>query len=182
MKRNKKYLNHFIFLVKLFFPALLILFILRGFLLIPVRVDGNSMSKTLVQGDMVLIEKISPIRRFDVIIFKLPNQSIYIKRIIGLPGDTIYYKHDQLYVNDHAVKETFLFNNKCEDHALIPYTTNFTLKDLTNRTTIPKKSYFVLGDNRRMSKDSRSFGTIKSKYIIGKARCIYYPLHHFKLI
>lgn len=182
LEKKNLYTRRFMFFIKVLFPSLIFLFILRGFILIPVPVDGNSMEKTLIQGDMVLMEKFTPIKRFDVIVFQLPDNSIYIKRVIGLPGEDIRYKDDQLFVNNQPVEENFLEKNRKKDHESAPYTTNFTLNDLTNRKQLPTDSYFVLGDNRRMSKDSRSFGSIKKQYILGKAQFVYYPIQHMKII
>ena len=182
MKKNKNYIGKFILFLKLLIPSLVLFFILRGFIFIPVPVDGNSMKKTLSQGDMIVMEKFSSIKRFDVIVFQLPNGAIYIKRVIGMPGDSIKYENDQLYVNDQPVSENFLENNKKKDHKKVPYTTNLDLKELTNEEVLSKDNYFVMGDNRRMSKDSRSFGPIETKYILGKAQFVYYPLRHMKLI
>ncbi|MHC5229427.1 signal peptidase I [Enterococcus sp. LJL99] len=182
MKKNKNYVGKFIFFLKLLIPSLVLFFILRGFIFIPVPVDGNSMEKTLSQGDMIVMEKFTSIKRFDVIVFQLPNGAIYIKRVIGMPGDTISYQADQLYVNGQPVAEDFLEKNKGNDHKKVPYTTNFDLKELTNEEVLDKDSYFVLGDNRRMSKDSRSFGPVESKYILGKAQFVYYPIQHMKFI
>lgn len=182
MKKQTIYVGYFMFFMKLLVPSLVLLFILRGFLLIPVQVDGNSMEKTLSEGDMIVMEKFSPIKRFDVIVFKLPNEGIYIKRVIGLPGETVRYENDQLYINNQPLEEPFLEKNLKKDRESAPYTTNFNLNDLILEDTLPKDSYFVLGDNRRMSKDSRSFGAIDSKYILGKAQFVYYPFQHMKFI
>lgn len=182
MEKRKTYIGYIIFFIKLLIPSLVLLFILRGFILIPVPVDGNSMEKTLSQGDMIVMEKVSTIKRFDVIVFKLPNESIYIKRVIGMPGEAIRYDNDQLYINEQAIEETFLEKNIKKDHETAPYTTNVNLSDLTTEEVLPKDSYFVMGDNRRMSKDSRSFGAVESKYILGKAQFVYYPIKHMKFI
>ncbi|MEG2644977.1 MAG: signal peptidase I, partial [Enterococcus sp.] len=119
---------------------------------------------------------------FDVIVFQQPDGTIYIKRVIALPGDEVRYEHDQLYVNNKKVAEPFLTNNRQQDHQVSPYTTDFKLEDLTGKTKLPADEYFVLGDNRRISKDSRSFGTVDSADILGKARAVYYPLSHIKWI
>lgn len=156
--------------------------IIRGFLLIPVPVAGNSMRSTLSQGDMVAMEKLTKIRRFDVIVFQQADGSIYIKRVIGLPGESVTYEKDQLYINGKPVEEPFLKKNQIADNSSVPYTTNFTLAELTGSKKLSKGSYFVLGDNRRISKDSRSFGEVDSKTILGKVRLVYYPLNHIKLI
>ncbi|WP_430733261.1 signal peptidase I [Candidatus Enterococcus ikei] len=182
MEKQKSYIGYFIFFMKLLVPSLVLLFILRGFILIPVPVDGNSMEKTLSQGDMIMMEKFSSIKRFDVVVFKLPNGAIYIKRVIGLPGEAVRYENDQLYINEKPIEEPFLEKNLKKDHETAPYTTNFNLTDLTTLDVLPKDSYFVLGDNRRMSKDSRSFGAVESKYILGKAQFVYYPITHMKFI
>ncbi|MTD38879.1 signal peptidase I [Erwinia sp. CPCC 100877] len=182
MEKRRKLVGFFIFFLKLLIPSLVLLFILRGFIFIPVPVDGNSMEKTLSQGDMIVMEKFSSIKRFDVIVFKQPNGAIYIKRVIGLPGDAVRYQDDQLYINDQPIEEPFLAKNLRKDHESAPYTTNFNLSELINQETLPENSYFVLGDNRRMSKDSRSFGAVENKYILGKAQFVYYPFKHLKFI
>ncbi|MGX7204331.1 signal peptidase I [Enterococcus pingfangensis] len=168
--------------IKYLLISLFIGVVIRGFLLIPVPVTGNSMDQNLQQGDMVLMEKFSKIKRFDVIVFQQPDGMIYIKRVIGLPGDQIRYDKDQLYINDKKVAESFLTNNRSSDHQISPYTTDFQLTELIGKNQLPPNEYFVLGDNRRISKDSRSFGTVQSKDILGKAQVVYYPLTHIKII
>lgn len=174
--------NHLWLGVKYFIISLFVGVIVRGFLLIPVPVTGNSMDQTLTQGDMILMEKFSKVKRFDVIVFQQPDGTIYIKRVIGLPGDEVRYDKDQLYINGEKVSESFLTNNRNHDHQVSPYTTDFQLEELLGERQLPKNEYFVLGDNRRISKDSRSFGTVQSKDILGKAQAVYYPLTHIKII
>ncbi|MFC0276252.1 signal peptidase I [Enterococcus devriesei] len=174
--------NHLFLGLKYLLISLFVGVIIRGFLLIPVPVTGNSMDQTLQQKDMVLMEKFSKIKRFDVIVFQQPDGTIYIKRVIGLPGDQIRYEKDQLYINNKKVAEPFLTNNRSHDHQVSPYTTDFQLQELIGEERLPKNDYFVLGDNRRISKDSRSFGTVASKDILGKARAVYFPLTHIKMI
>ena len=140
---------------------------LRGFLFIPVPVEGNSMENVLKQGDMVVMEKFSEIRRFDIVVFQLADVS---------------YQNDQLKINGKVVKEPYLTKNLKSDHANASYTTDFTLQELTGQSKLPEDNYFVLGDNRRVSKDSRSFGTINKTDILGKARFVYYPLDEIKWI
>ena len=79
-----------------------------GFLFIPVPVEGNSMENVLKQGDMVVMEKFSEIRRFDIVVFQLADGTIYIKRVIGLPGENVSYQNDQLKINGKVVKEPYL--------------------------------------------------------------------------
>lgn len=178
----KKWLDRLWLAVKYFLIALFLGVIIRGFLLIPIPVTGNSMNQTLKQGDMVVMEKFTKVQRFDVIVFRKEDGTTYIKRVIGLPGDAIRYEQDQLYVNEEEVPENFLMNNQDHDHETTPYTTNFNLRDLIGLDQLPQNEYFVLGDNRRISKDSRSFGTVNSREIIGKARFVYYPITDMKII
>lgn len=99
--------NHLWLGVKYLLISLFIGVVIRGFLLIPVPVTGNSMDQTLAQGDMVLMEKFSKVKRFDVIVFQQADGTIYIKRIIGLPGDEIRYEKDQLYINGEKLMNPF---------------------------------------------------------------------------
>lgn len=174
------YIDRFWLGVKYFLISLLLGFIIRGFVLIPVPVTGYSMKDTLNQGDMVLMEKFTKVKRFDVIVFEMDDGTNYIKRVIGMPGDSIVYKQDELIINGKTYPEPYLEkNDKPGDTG---YTTDFTLSDIIGEQTLPEGSYFVMGDNRRNSKDSRSFGTVKKHNILGKARLIYYPFKHIKFI
>lgn len=174
--------DRFWFLFKQVLVVLALVFFLRGFILIPIQVSGNSMKNLLHQGDTVVMEKISKIKRFDVIVFTRPDGSTLVKRVIGLPGDKVAVKEDQLYINNKVVSEPFLAKEKEKDDSLLPYTADFSLVDLTGEEKLGEDMYFVMGDNRRMSKDSRSFGPISASEIMGKARFVYYPLKNFKWI
>lgn len=182
LEKRQKRIDMFWLVVKNVILATVLAFIIRGFILIPVQVEGNSMENTLNQNDMILMEKFTEINRFDVIVFQLPDGTIYVKRVIGLPGEEIVYENDQLYVDGKAIEEPFLIKNLRKDDGTTPYTTNFTLEELVGATNLAEDDYFVLGDNRRLSKDSRSFGSVKSQEIIGKARAVYYPLNRMKVI
>ena len=142
------------------------------------------MDPTLAYGERVITLKNTEINRFDIITFPAPDEpdKNYIKRVIGLPGESVRYENDQLYVNNQPIAEPYLTKNRKKDHETMPYTTNFDSKELLMQEKLPKDSYFVLGDNRRMSKDSRSFGAIHADQILGKAQFVYYPLTHMKII
>lgn len=174
MKKITK--DQFWLLVKQFVLALFIVLVLRGFLLIPLQVRGNSMKETLHQNDTLVMEKISRIKRFNIVVFTQADGSSLIKRVIGLPGEKIAVKNDRLYINDRYVHESFLKEDKKEDTSDIPFTSDFSLKELTGQVRLKKDEYFVMGDNRRLSKDSRTFGPIQAQEIIGKARFVFYPL------
>lgn len=177
-----RFLDLFWLTVKYAFLAGSFALLIRGFLLIPVPVEGNSMQNTLEQGDFVLMEKFSEIQRFDVVVFHMPDGTTYIKRVIGLPGETVSYREDQLYINNKKVAEPFLEENLAEDEQRNLFTNDFEFDQLMGVSKLGEDSYFVLGDNRRMSKDSRSFGAISGSKILGKARFVYYPLNHLHFV
>ena len=154
MKKKRDYVGYLMYFLKILVPAIVAVFILRGFFLIPVRVDGHSM-QNLESRRYDCDGKFSAIKRFDVVVFKTDTGSILIKRVIGLPGEAVRYENDQLYVNNQPIAEPYLTKTE-KDHETMPYTTNFDSKELLMQEKLPKDSYFVLGDNRRMSKDSRS--------------------------
>ncbi|MGM0124473.1 signal peptidase I [Enterococcus sp. AZ194] len=182
MERRRRIFEQLWLIIRYTIIAVAMVFLIRGFLLIPIEVEGNSMEGTLKQGDMIVMEKITPVKRFDVVLFQLSDGNTYIKRVIGLPGDSIEYKEDQLYINGEKVAEPFLQKEESDTKETAPYTTNFTLKNLLGMKELPEDSYFVLGDNRRVSKDSRSFGIVTSQDIFGKAQFVYYPFNKIKKI
>lgn len=129
------------------------------------QVVGVSMNPTLEDGDVLLINKLSPsifsLERNDIIV--LVNDSNYlVKRVIGLPGETVRYEDNKLYINDELVEED------------IEVSLDFNLEDL-GYDVIPEGMYFVLGDNRLDSKDSIDIGLIAQEDIIGEAIFRIYP-------
>jgi signal peptidase I len=158
--------------------ALIIAFIVRKFLFTPTVVLGESMSSTFENNDKVLINKISDIQRFDIVVFDAPDaHSYYIKRVIGLPGDAVEVRDDVLYINGKAMEEPYLEESK-EDNLFAKFTADFTLQELTGETHVPEKSLFVMGDNRINSNDSRFFGFISKDSIIGEVKFRFYPLNN----
>lgn len=159
--------------------------IIRFFLFTPIVVDGESMMPTLHHGDRMVVNKIgyelgTP-DRFEIVVFHAPEQKNYIKRIVGLPGDHVAYKNDQLYINGNAVSEPHLkeFKEQISEGTL---TEDFTLEELTQLTEIPEGYYFVMGDNRRYSKDSRHIGLVSEEDIIGTTSLVFWPFQDISIV
>ncbi|WP_027726070.1 signal peptidase I [Tuberibacillus calidus] len=157
--------------------AIMLAALLRYFFFAHIVVEGHSMMPSFKDRDHVIIckicYKVAKPKRFDIVVFHATQKSDYIKRIIGLPGETIEYKNDVLYVNGKKIKEPYLDQYKKETTGLLTY--NF-------KTKVPKGMVFVLGDNRRNSRDSRYFGPIPMDEIIGKGWLLFWPLKDFKVI
>ena len=169
----------------LFFIAL---GLVRLFLIQPVSVDGHSMDPTLADGERLIVLRTAKIDRFDIVVAKEKEGNKtkeIVKRVIGLPGDTITYKDDVLYVNGKKTYEPYLdkYQKAFEDDDLqdiYSYNTLFqqlaessdaftTAKDGSTEFTVkvPKNQYFLLGDDRIVSKDSREVGSFKKSAIVG---------------
>lgn len=169
--------------------ALLIAFglaaIIRVFLFTPIVVDGISMMPTLSDGDRMVVNKIGYAigepKRFDIVVFHAEVQKDYIKRVIGLPGDEIEYIDDVLYVNGDPLEEPYLDQYKAEISDA-PLTEDFKLEDKIQSKTVPEGHVFVLGDNRRKSKDSRHIGVVSIDEIIGNTKLVFWPIKDFGLV
>ena len=147
---------------------ILIVVIIRLYIITPVRVQGTSMDTTLKQGEILLLEKYDKnYERFDIVVIKEGNERI-IKRIIGMPGESIKIIDGIIYIN----------GEKIEDEYASSLTNDFSLEKF-ELETIPENTYFVLGDNRIVSKDSRILGPIKKENIQGKAIYRIWPFNKF---
>lgn len=157
--------------------AIAVFILIRSFLFAPVSVDGDSMVPTLHDHDRLILNKVSTVDRFDVIVFDAPDDpgKQYIKRVIGLPGDTVEVQDDQLYINGKEYSENYLDSSLYQLEAWENYTEDFSLSSLVDKQQVPADSYFVMGDNRLNSKDSRSFGFVKKEQVIGTAEFRIWP-------
>lgn len=198
---------------KAFFPVLLLVFLLRSFLLEPFRIPSGSMRPTLLEGDLIVVNKyeyglriplfdkkimdIGSPKRGDIIVFKheKEGESIdMIKRVIGLPNDHIEYKNNTIYINGNPIKQEFLVEKTeygergevfrvrefLEEIDGDRYTTYVRSDETLHRSgyvyqdvVVPKDCYFVMGDNRDNSRDSRSWGFVADKDIQGRALAVW---------
>lgn len=139
------------------------------FLYQPVRVEGTSMLPMLEDQDRLFINKLAyrvgEIHRGDVVVFLYPHdhEKSYIKRVIAVPGDDLKIDHGQVYVNGAAVKEPYVPQRFVDDRS-------------QPEITIPAHEYFVMGDHRSISSDSRDFGPVERELIYGKAAFVYWPM------
>ena len=153
--------------------AIVIALIITNFVASHTKVEGNSMESTLENGDDIIVEKFSYItsdpERYDIIVFRESESVNYIKRVIALPGETIQITEGKIYINERAVFDAY-GNAKMEDGGIAE-----------KPIKLGQDEYFVLGDNRNASKDSRdkAVGVIKRDQIIGKAWLRVLPFDNF---
>lgn len=148
-------------------PALLIALLINVFVGQATRVEGQSMEPNLYSDQRLVVEKVSyrfhgP-QRFDIVVLKLPSQGeeLLIKRVVGLPGETVEIRDGHVYINGELLQESF--------------TAEITQPGRSGTVTVPPLHVYVLGDNRDRSNDSRSFGPIPIENIIGRAWLSYWP-------
>ncbi|MFL6302278.1 MAG: signal peptidase I [Candidatus Sulfotelmatobacter sp.] len=150
--------------VSLAISAFIIIFLYQ-----PVKVEGTSMMPSLEDQERIFVNKfvyrLEPIERGDIVVFRYPRDpsKSYIKRVIGMQGDDIRIDGGQVYVNRKALDETYVPSE---------YTDQRSYPDIV----VPPHCYFVLGDHRSMSNDSRDFGSVNQSFIYGKAVFGYWPM------
>lgn len=159
-------------IIKDIYPYIIILIIVilvKSYLITPVQVNGDSMYNTLYNNDIMILNKIGykfdNIKRFDIVVIDY-NDKYLIKRVIGLPGEKVKIADNKLYINDEYVEEYFL------DASVI--TDDYELNGV-----IPEGYYFVMGDNREISLDSRRLGVFSKDQIEGKATLTIFPFTRF---
>jgi signal peptidase I len=145
------------------------------FLYQPVRVEGTSMLPVLEDQDRLFINKIAyrvgTIHQGDVVVFQYPRDhtTSYIKRVIGLPGDRIRIRDGEVYVNGKPLHEPYVPNRFADDGSL-------------PETVLQPNEYWVMGDHRSISKDSRDFGPVDRDLIYGKAVFVYWPMEQVGVV
>lgn len=163
---------------------LVVLWLLRQFVFTPVIVKGDSMDPTLADGERVIALLNRDIKRFDIVTFPAPDETDknYIKRVIGLPGEEVEYREGALYIDGKLTAEPYLEDFEQQISDGLPLTLGPNQETSFSFGKIPDGQVLVLGDNRRISKDSRSIGFIKEADIVGDVKFIFWPLQEFGLI
>lgn len=172
--------------------AFLLAMVIRTFVVQAFKIPTGSMRPTLLEGDLILVNKFiygakipftglrtpkaRDLKRGDVIVFIYPEdrKKDFIKRLIGLPGEIVQLENGTVYINDKPLLEP-VFNQRY-------YYNRGEFTEEGQKLVIPKDSYFVLGDNSASSKDSRYWGFVPGKNILGKAILIYWPPNRIRII
>jgi signal peptidase I len=156
--------------IAVFVAAIIILFFYQ-----PVKVEGTSMMPHLTDQERIFINKfvyhLGDIERGDVVVFWFPRDTSksYIKRVIGLPGDRVEMVRGEVYVNGQKMEEPYVLPE-------------YRGRQTVRARVVPAGEFFVLGDHRTSSNDSRVWGTVPRKYIYAKAELIYWPIEHWGLL
>ncbi|MGZ4836154.1 MAG: signal peptidase I [Terriglobales bacterium] len=157
-------------IVSLIVSAFIIVFLYQ-----PVKVEGTSMLPGLDDQERIFINKFvysfEPIEPGDVVVFRYPRDpsKSYIKRVIAAPGDRVRIEGGQVYVNGHRLKEPYVPSEFADDRSVA-------------ETVVPRGSYYLLGDHRSSSSDSRDFGPVSRRYIYGKAVFGYWPMDRMGMV
>ena len=141
---------------------LLVIAIIRTFIVTPIKVNGSSMYQTLNGKEYMILNKLSKISRYDIVVLDTKDDEL-IKRVYGMPGEKIAIQDGNIYINDKKIEDKYAYGNTSSYKAI----------------TLGDDEYFVLGDNRLVSLDSRTIGPIKKKNIKGTTDFIIYPFNRF---
>lgn len=194
IKKNRPKSKIYELIFEVIIPALILALIIRTFVIQAFKIPSESMVPTLQIGDHLFVLKFaygltipftdkkiiewnSP-KRGDIMVFRYPEdpKRDFIKRTIGLPGEKIQIKHKQVYINDKSLEESYKI------HGDISPVEQPTRDEWEKAITIPQNSYFMMGDNRDSSLDSRFWGPLPKNLIKGKAFIIYWPPWRIRLI
>lgn len=175
-EKKESLLDSVFSLLKTMLVSLIVVNVIAHFIWMPVIVSGNSMYPTLedkaIGFSNLIGYRLSSLKRFDIVVVSMEDSDrLLVKRIIGLPGETISYKDEQLYINGEKIEEDFL------DEAYKASYDVFT-RDI-EEITLKEGEYYCLGDNRPVSQDSRYYGPFNKDHIVSKGILILYPLNQF---
>ena len=149
-----------------FVVIIAIVLLVKQFIVTPIQVNGDSMYPTLKDGDLMLLNRLTyqfgSINRFDIVVAD-KGDSYIIKRVIGLPGEHIKYDNNQLFINDELIQEPYLHDVVTEDFEVY----------------LDDNCYFLMGDNRQISLDSRALGCFELSEIRGKTSFSFFPFSRF---
>lgn len=171
-KKSKK--SAFVEIIESVVIAVLLAVIIRIFIFQPFWIPSESMVPNLQIGDRIIVSKLNyhftEPKRGDIMVFKFPRDPSrdFVKRTIGISGDTVEVRNSQLYINGEKVAENYLPNG-LQFGEYGPF-------------KVPSDSYFMMGDNRNLSQDSRAWGVLPKDNIVGKAVLIYWPLNRIRLL
>ena len=163
IKKNiKEIINYLIIII--------IVILIRTYIATPIKVNGTSMNDTLNHKDTMILNKLdvklNELKRFDIVVIET-GDTYLIKRIIGLPGENIEYKEGKLYINGKKINDPYYKNENTNDFDVVK---------------IPKNHYFVMGDNRSNSIDSRIIGVINKKNITGTTKLVIFPFKNIGIV
>jgi signal peptidase I len=185
--RTSSFFSFLFDLVKTFVVVMLIAFAIRYFVIQPFVVDGDSMMPTFVNNEYLIAEKISydfaEPSRGDIVIFRYPKNPsvIYIKRVIGLPGETVTIKDGGVYISSSTDATPKLLDESYLDPSVKTNLLDATTPDQQLKVTLGPDEFFVLGDNRDHSSDSRAWGILPRANIIGRVWLTVTPISKLKI-
>jgi signal peptidase I len=179
---NRRALGCLLELIETLLLALIVFVVVQLFVAQPYQVQQESMENTLMPDQYILVDKLTPrfdsFHRGDIVVFNPPSGweqdptgTPYVKRIIGVGGDTVEIRDGSVFVNGEQLKEGYLFGNQPTQ-----------VPGSTSKWKLTADQYFVMGDHRQASQDSREFGPITKESIIGRAWLRYWPVNDFGVI
>ncbi len=154
---------------------------IRTFIVAPFKIPSGSMHPTLIEGDRILVNRfiyrVHPPQRGDIIVFRYPvdRKRSFIKRLIALGGDTVEIRQGKLIVNGKPLDGIGIFAHNY-------YYNGEPFGEAGHPTPVPGGSYFVLGDNSASSHDSRFWGFVPKRFVVGKAMCIFWPITRWRIL
>lgn len=179
---GKKIIKELWDLLKIFIICFVVVYLLTNFVAKPIRVEGSSMYPTLKDGEIgitnVFAVKFGEVSRFDVvIIYNEERSEHWVKRVIGLPGDTIESKNDVLYINGEAVDQFFL-----DQSYIAEFQKDGLFTNDFGPVTLNNQEYWLMGDNRIRSEDSRIHGPFSEEELVGKDALILFPFDEMGIV